>query len=400
MSIAALCFCLLSLPTNRELQDEAKSTAVQATARLRDGSRREVDVATWTPDAATEAGLLILDVRAGSRPVGDALPMESVEVDLVGGERLIGAIVGGAGDDFTVRLGPATSIKVNVDALAGLRFPGRLAAGETAALEPPSSGDRLYRSNGARVERIDGTFEAFSTEGVGFESVLGKSVFAWRDVIALYVENAAKAEREALGPASVCVDLQDGSRLFGRWTSSSARGLELERAAVVATLPWPWIDEVSKRADDFAFLSSLAIAKTDAPSPFGDDLGFTFVPRIDRAVDGGVLTAAGRPWRRGFGVHAPTRLTWRLDGRWKELRGAACIDDQVLRLPSRGSVRFRIHVDGKVAWESAVARGGEAPLEWPVVSLAGAHELVLEVDPTEDLHVADRADWLAPYLVR
>jgi hypothetical protein len=66
----------------------------------------------------------------------------------------------------------------------------------------------------------------------------------------------------------------------------------------------------------------------------------------------------------------------------------------------RDTVRFKIHVDGKVAWESSVARGGEAPLEWPAVALEGARELVLEVDPTDDLHVADRADWLGPYLVR
>ena len=41
----------------------------------------------------------------------------------------------------------------------------------------------------------------------------------------------------------------------------------------------------------------------------------------------------------------------------------------------------------------------EAPVALPAIALAGAEELVLEVDPGSDLWVRDRADWLAPLLV-
>ena len=40
-----------------------------------------------------------------------------------------------------------------------------------------------------------------------------------------------------------------------------------------------------------------------------------------------------------------------------------------------------------------------APVALPAIDLAGAEELVLEVDPGSDLWVRDRADWLAPLLV-
>jgi hypothetical protein len=374
--------------------------AVAATAHLRDGTHRDVDAATWAPDSAREAGLVMLDVRAKGDAVADSLPRDRLEAELVDGERLIGDVRGGSGDRLQIRLGPAVTTTVEIDALANLRFVGRLAAGESALLEPAASGDRLYRSVGGRIERVDGTFLEFRDDGVGFESVLGQSTFAWADVVALFVAGAESGKSTPPSPAAVCLELADGARVFGDWIGSSASGLEFERAGARATIAWPWIDELSLRTADFTFLSELRRERTESPSPFGDDAGFTFTPRDDRAVDGSPLIAQGRTWRRGIGVHAPTRLVWRLDGSWSKLCGSAAIDDQVLRLPSRGSVRFRIHVDGEVAWESGVLRGGDAPVEWPPIVLAGAHELVLETDPTDDLHVADRADWLAPYLLR
>ncbi|MBI5432402.1 MAG: NPCBM/NEW2 domain-containing protein [Planctomycetes bacterium] len=400
MSIAAVMLGLLVAGSVSVPQDEAKPKAVSATARLRDGSRREVDATAWSPASALEAGFLVLDVRAGSPPTAEGLPMQRVTVELVGGERLIGVVEKGRGDDLELRLNPSVAANVNVDALVSLVFTSRVAAGDAALLGPAASGDRLYRIVGGRVERVDGTFESFAADGVAFESVLGRNVFPWSDVLALFVEGAEAPRADAPPPASVCLELSDGSRLFGTWTASTLRGLEFERGGSRATIAWPWIDEVSLRSNDFAFLSSLAPAKVEAPSPFGDELGFTYAPRFDRAVDGSPLVAAGRTWHRGLGVHAPTRLVWQLDGGWKQLCGAAAIDDQVLRLPSHGSVRFRIRVDGQLAWESPLVRGGESPLEWPAIELTGARELALEVDPTEDLHVADRADWLAPYLVR
>lgn len=125
----------------------------------------------------------------------------------------------------------------------------------------------------------------------------------------------------------------------------------------------------------------------------------TWPPRVDRAVDGRPLRAGGRTWSRGLGVHAPSRLTWALDGSWSELRTRAAVDDQVSSGSHRGSVVFRVHVDGELRYESRVVGAGEPVLELPAIELTGARELVLEVDPTADLWIGDRADWLSPVLV-
>jgi hypothetical protein len=74
------------------------------------------------------------------------------------------------------------------------------------------------------------------------------------------------------------------------------------------------------------------------------------------------------------------------------------IDDEVLALPSKGSVVFRVLVDGELSYESESLTGGLGALTVPVVSLKGATRLSLEVEMAADLHVADRADWLRPVL--
>ena len=122
--------------------------------------------------------------------------------------------------------------------------------------------------------------------------------------------------------------------------------------------------------------------------------------RIDASVSGGPMRAGGRTYTRGIGVHAPSALTWALEGEWSELRGAVAVDDEVLRLAAHGSVRFVLRTDGDLRWRSEVVRGGDAPLPLPPFSLAGVETLTLEVEMADDLHIADRADWLRMILVR
>ncbi len=117
-------------------------------------------------------------------------------------------------------------------------------------------------------------------------------------------------------------------------------------------------------------------------------------PRVDRSVTGGPLVVSDRTFPRGLGVHAPSRMTWKLDGTWKHLRGSVAVDDEVLRLSSRGSVVFRVLVDGKPRFISKEMHGGDPPAAITPIELSGAQELELDVDAADGSIVADRADWL------
>jgi len=64
----------------------------------------------------------------------------------------------------------------------------------------------------------------------------------------------------------------------------------------------------------------------------------------------------------------------------------------------RGSVRFRVFVDGEERLTSEPVRGGERPV--PIrVDLDGAERLDLIVDYAERAAVLDRADWLDARLI-
>jgi hypothetical protein len=322
-------------------------------------------------------------------------------VTLAGGDRLRGRIAGGDLDALELVVVGEVGLRLSIDRIANLVFPARLPAEGVSALSPAPEGDRLYRRIGESLDRIDGAVEEFGEDGLVFDSVLGRRTFAWDQVGALFVESLGGGEpRQEEGTRVVC-DLVDGGRLRGELVLLDENGCRLFVAdGSELVLPATALAEVSLDDGSVAFLSDLPVANAEEGSPFGDDLGMAWPHRRDRAVDGAPLRAGGRVFSRGIGVHSPSRLSFALDGSWKELRGLVAIDDQVLRLPARGSVVFRIRVDGEVAWESGVVRGGMPPVAIPTVALEGAVELTLECDMASELHVADRADWLRMVLVR
>ncbi len=381
---------------------EVKPT-LEVTLVRADGSSDALDLASATPESVVKRGAAFVRAVSSVEPVNPVGTRQRAELALSGGETWIGKVRGGKGDRIEFELSSGTALGTSVDGVRAILFPGRLSEADRVQLEAPKSGDRILRTNGDHLERVDGSLDSFSNDGVVFESVLGKRTFTWAEIVAVFVEAAPTDKKKAQAPSAgtaVCVDLIDGSRLRGVWKSVDARSIGIERDATSIALAWNWIDELSIENGRVQLLSELTPQTVEERAPFGDDLGLAFPHQIDRAVDGGPLRAGGKKWRRGIGAHAPSRLTWTLDGTFSALHGSVAVDDQVVRLPGKGSVRFRVWVDGKTAWESPILHGGDAPLDIAGVSLAGAHQLTLELDPADNLHVADRADWLRVFLVR
>jgi len=366
------------------------------------GAVRELSLEELAPELLD--GAVLLGLEGLERPAvqaGDA--RDQAELLLAGGGRVLGPVTDGDGDHLEVRLLGGAELRVVIDRLQSLIFAGRLEAGALAGLGPAASGDRLYWIRPGGLDRVDGTVEAFEPGGVRFEGVLGQKTFPWGEIAALFVAPLGPLEPDPspAGARSVVVDLVDGGRLAGNLTGLSADGALLEvPGAGALSFPLGALAEIAADDGRAVFLSSLEPSDVVEGSPFGDDLGMRWPHRMDRSVTGGPLLAGGVRFARGIGVHAPSRLVFQLDGSFAELRGAVAIDDTVLLPPHRGSVRFRISVDGAPRWESPLVRGGTAPVALPAIELAGAKELVLEVDQATRLHVADRAAWLRMVLVR
>ena len=93
-------------------------------------------------------------------------------------------------------------------------------------------------------------------------------------------------------------------------------------------------------------------------------------------MTGGQLRCGGRLYLKGLGVHSAARLSYKLDRPWSRFQAEVGIDDSTA---GRGSVGFRIFVDGKLKYASPAVRGGMPP-QAVSVDLAGAKQLDLVVD--------------------
>jgi hypothetical protein len=318
------------------------------------------------------------------------------------GAWLRGRLLGGTGESIDLALAGAARVSFSIDEVASIRFPGRQPTSGSVLPEASDEGDRLYLRRGAGLDRVDGLVDGFEPGGIRFQGRFGLKTHPWKEVVAVFVEQLDAPTVQAAN-SPVVVDLRGGGRLSGDLKTVGAGGLELTTAAgTPLRIPLPLVREVVNADGSFKFLSDLPPTDTGPSDLFGgsEGLGMRYPVQVDRNYAGQALRTGGHTFSRGLGVHAPSRLTWELDGSWKSLRLAAGLDDSALGGAYQGSVVFRVHVDGEERWASPLVRGGQGPLSVPPLDLTGAHTLILEVDPATEAFFCDRANWLRPVLVR
>jgi hypothetical protein len=129
--------------------------------------------------------------------------------------------------------------------------------------------------------------------------------------------------------------------------------------------------------------------------PIGLEQGWGML-HIDRSVGGRPLSVSGKTFEHGFGTHAPSRLSFHLNGAFRTFDAAVGIDDEA----NRGQkMRFRVIVDRYVLYDSGDLSGRDT-LRRVTVPVAGAKFLSLQVLDGGDGIDSDHADWLEPVLQR
>ena len=112
-------------------------------------------------------------------------------------------------------------------------------------------------------------------------------------------------------------------------------------------------------------------------------------PHPKASVDGHPITLGSKVYAHGVGTHANSVYRVRLDGKAERFEATVGVDDET---KGRGSVTFSVLVDGKIAAQTGVLHGGDAPQRLSV-SLAGAKSLTLLVGETNGSLSFDHADW-------
>lgn len=400
ITLRTACLGLLLAPILWASQDAPEGLAVLEDLN---GVQRQVALDELGSKGLGDAVFVRFEGVAALTPVDSA---DVCEVQLAAGDRLSGLVTGLGEESLGLSMVGDVQAEISIDHLLAMRFPQRMEHDEQEFVAP-EEGDRLYRVLPRGIDKVEGLLVAFSAEGVLFESRLGERTYAWADVAALFVEplvdeQDASAKRDA---RAVVLDLVGGDRISVNLKRVDAGGVRVSGAYGDLLLPLGSVRELLVDNGRYAFLGWLPLADAGpVASPFdppgAEPLGMVWSHRIGRSVGGGPLRAEGRDWTRGIGVHAPSRLTWKLGGEFASLRLFAAVEDPIRRGQVSGSVRFRVWADGKQLFETGVIRAGESALRLPTLSLIGVQELVLEVDDAGDGPVMDRASWLRPILLR
>jgi hypothetical protein len=138
----------------------------------------------------------------------------------------------------------------------------------------------------------------------------------------------------------------------------------------------------------------------------------------DQSVHGTPLKIGGREYRKGLGVHSVSEMVFRLGGQFKEFQSDIGVDASA---EGKGSVRFKVCVDGLVRQADASRASSGSKQEGMVeslygfsvaamtgkdearsvrVALDGAEELRLVADEAVDGLDKDFADWADARLIR
>lgn len=312
---------------------------------------------------------------------------------LADGGLLVGAVFGVDKERLTADSDLFGPVKLPLEQVAGVVF--ELPADRHArdllldrVARATGDSDLLILNNG---DEVAGRLEQVDDKLIRLAAALGPVDVEVHRVRALVFNPALLARRKPPGLCAVA-GFGDGSRLVADRLEVSGQSLRID----VAGAPrWTTAAEdligLQPRGGGVTYLSDLAVAD-DRHVPF---LDLHWPYRTDRSVSGAWLRAGGRLYLKGLGVHGAARLTYFLDKPYRRFEAELAVDDETA---GRGSVRFRVFVDGSVKHTSPTMPGREPPV--PVsVDLSGAKRLDLVVDFADRADQQDHADWLDARLV-
>jgi hypothetical protein len=313
---------------------------------------------------------------------------------LADGGRLVANVVNTDKTELAAKSRLLGDLKLPLNSLAGIVFRTPPGTQELDALldriaRDASRSDRAVLDNG---DEVAGLIETLSGEKVSIKGDLGRVDIPMPRVVAV-IFNPALRQPPAARTAAAWVGLADGTRLLAERMALKSGEMELTE---IGGASWKTASEnlefLMPQSDLAVFLSDI---RPDEYR-FLPYLDMKWPYRTDRNVTGGQLRGGGRLYLKGLGVHSAARLSYKLDRPWSRFQAEIGIDDST---GGRGSVGFRVFVDGKVKYSSPAVRGGKPPQ--PIsVDLNGAKQLDLVVDYGEAGDVLDHADWLNARLVK
>jgi hypothetical protein len=187
--------------------------------------------------------------------------------------------------------------------------------------------------------------------------------------------------------------LANGDKFSGQLTSVDPQTIGLRTAwNGELKLPRGSVRAITCRNGRATYLSDLEPVAVEETAYFTRHLPY----RRDEALDGGPLVLGGTTYRKGLAMHSRSLLTYALDGRYESFQARLGFDDGA---PPGGSVACRVLADDRELFAIADLRPDADSIALKL-DVAGAKQLVLEVDFGQGQDVGDRVTWAGARVFR
>jgi hypothetical protein len=295
--------------------------------------------------------------------------------------------------------GQETQIPLAAVALVWLETP--LAAGDGELLRRRLLGeirkrDRVLLANGDAAE---GVLNALDNRTVEIEANKKISRIDLKQAAAVVLSSELANPLKPAAPHAQIVLASGGKAAGSRITLTSATsdGQVLQGTTAFGSrlqVPLDKLVALDVLGGKAVYLSHLKPTKFES-IPYLD----TSWPLVlDGSVLGRDLRVGSSVYSRGLGVHAQSRVTYRLDGNYRRLEALVGLDAWSGR---QGSARIGVRADGQALdLGSGVELNERRPLVAVSVSVAGVKELVLETDFGRRGDVQAHVNWVDARLVK
>jgi hypothetical protein len=348
---------------------------------------------------------------------------------LADGSLLMAEIVAADKERVTVNSEVLGTLKLPLESLAGLVFQVPSQASDRDKLfdrlaRATGDADRLLLQNG---DELAGLLTGIADDVARLETDVGRVEIKLDRAAALILNPTLKHQLPQSGPFRVWAGLSDGSRLLCARLVMDRQSLKLTAFGQTFSASPAGLVFLQPLGGRAVYLSDRKPVEYQQ-TPY---LDLSWPYRTDRNVTGGQLRSGGRLCLKGLGVHSAARLVYSISplplGEGPGVRAAGPgVGPKISPLPQagegqgvreagtttrfeaevgiddstggRGSVQFRVLVDGREKFASPIVRGGDAPLSVSV-DVTGGEKLELVVDHADRGDVLDHADWLNARLV-
>ena len=362
----------------------------QLVATSLSGSSEAGYTATVAGESKTVAPGELLAIRLAS-----AVAPELLRVDLVGGDRIHGAIAGGDadGEDLELLSPVLGKVRLSIDRMSAVVQPGVFASDQAL---PEGVDEALFVSTGRGFDLVAGTLYRFGPQGVSFqpEAAESPSWYAPRRISSLRLRGGFDRKEP---PAAVLLT-RAADRVGVTLASCDEQGLQvvLENGQEVGVR---WRDLAcvcfTKNVTHLSSLTPTRVVQTG----FASEITYSW--QRDRCVVGGELLAQGRAYGLGLGVMSRTRLSFRVPERATHFLTRVAFDDTAAELPVRAHAEVRVLRGNQVLFEAKDLAPGQAPRDAGMHPVQGGDTITLEVDFGRGRDIGDRVDWLLPmFLMR